>query len=260
MPVIRDSESSSSDDDVSVRARIFDSKRKEKMKAYADRRNKAKESKIQVGDLVLILRDKFSCKSQTLYSKDEFEVVKLNDSQATVVRGNLKYKRNVSMLKRVGAANTSENKNSQKTVSFALHVDKGVSNRAVVPEVESVVNELIDQVQNVRVTLDASQSSESSQDLNLGEILAGNETMLQAHDETQQEAQDEDADPIDGDVDTCFIQADTNEDESYTSAPEDEILIELSERRTSRERKPIDRYGTVVSSDQRKPHVKSSCT
>jgi hypothetical protein len=84
--------------------------------------------------------------------------------------------------------------------------------------------------------------------------------MLQAHDETQQEAQDEDADPIDGDVDTCFIQADTNEDESYTSAPEDEILIELSERRTSRERKPIDRYGTVVSSDQRKPHVKSSCT
>jgi hypothetical protein len=260
MPIIRDSESSSSEDDVSVRARIFDSKKKEKMKAYADRRNKAKESKIQVGDLVLILRDKFSCKSQTLYSKDEFEVVKLNGSQATVVRGNLKYKRNVSMLKRVGAANTSEKKNSQKT-SFALHGDKGVANRAVT-EVESVVNDLIDQVQNVRVTLDASQSSESSQDLHLGEILAGNETMLQAHDETQQDAQDEDADPVDGDVDTGFVQAETNEDESYTSAPEDEILIELSERRTSREKKPIDRYGTVVSSDQRKPHVKSgaSCT
>ena len=165
------------------------------------------------------------------------------------------------MLKRVGAANTSEKKNSQKTVSFALHGDKGVANRAVT-EVESVVNDLIDQVQNVRVTLDASQSSESSQDLHLGEILAGNETMLQEHDETQHEAQDEDADPVDGDVDTGFVQAETNEDESYTSAPEDEILIELSERRTSREKKPIDRYGTVVSSDQRKPHVKSgaSCT
>jgi hypothetical protein len=55
------------------------------MEAYADRRNKAKESKIQVGDLVLILRDKFSCKSQTLFSKIEFELVKLNGSQATVV-------------------------------------------------------------------------------------------------------------------------------------------------------------------------------
>jgi hypothetical protein len=48
-----------------VRARIFDSKKKEKMKYYADKRNKAKESKIQVGELVLIVRDKLSCKSQT---------------------------------------------------------------------------------------------------------------------------------------------------------------------------------------------------
>jgi hypothetical protein len=104
MPIIRDSESSSSDDDLSVRARNFDSKKKEKMKAYAYKRNKAKESKIQVGDLVLILRDNLSCKSQTLYSKEEYKVVKLNGSQATVVRGNLTYKRTVSMLKRVGVA------------------------------------------------------------------------------------------------------------------------------------------------------------
>jgi hypothetical protein len=144
-----------------------------------------------------------------------------------------------------------------------LHDGKGVANRAVTaPEVDLVVNDLVDQVQSVRVTLGASQSSESSQDLHLGEILAGNETLLQAHDETHHDAQDEDTDPEDGDVDTGFVQAETNEDERYTSATEDDILIELSERRTSREKRPVDRYGTVVSSDQRKPHVKSgtSCT
>jgi hypothetical protein len=86
-------------------------------------------------------------------------------------------KRNISMLKRVGVACNGENKNSQTTVSFALYSSKR------------------SKVQNVRVTLDASQSSESSQDLHIGEILAGNETLLQAHDETHHDAQDEDTDP-----------------------------------------------------------------
>ena len=42
------------EDEIVKKVRIFDSKRKSKMKAYADKRWRTKELKIQVGDLVKI--------------------------------------------------------------------------------------------------------------------------------------------------------------------------------------------------------------
>jgi hypothetical protein len=87
-------------DKTNEKARIFDSKKKEKMKKYADTRLKTRESKIAVGDFVLIKQDKLA-KSTTLFFDLVFKVVKLNGSQATVWRDDKKYVRNLSMLKKV---------------------------------------------------------------------------------------------------------------------------------------------------------------
>ena len=86
---------------------------KQKSKDYADMRRYAKENDIQVGDKVLIQQPK-SNKLTTRFEAEPYRIVGRCGSQATIESpAGVRYKRNISLIKRyqepgVGPAKASE--------------------------------------------------------------------------------------------------------------------------------------------------------
>ena len=71
----------------------------------------------------------------------------------------------------------------------------------------------------------------------------------------QNETQSEDDDSELSKIDTGFIQLD---EEQYMSAHENNGQVDMAERQTRRKPKPVQWFGDVVNSDQRKYKAKAS--
>jgi len=85
-------------DDIQVRQ--HDAEYKAKVKEYTDRKRKAANSSISIGDEVLLIRDQISQKTDTRYYNDIYVVVNKNGSQVTVRSSDgRKYVRNSSHLR-----------------------------------------------------------------------------------------------------------------------------------------------------------------
>ena len=84
---------------VESEVRDFDSERKEKGKRYADQKRGARESPISVGDKVLLKQHKRS-KLDTNFEPDPFVVCEKNGNSVVVERNGVKYKRNISFVKK----------------------------------------------------------------------------------------------------------------------------------------------------------------
>jgi hypothetical protein len=85
--------------DLQATARINDEKAKARMKTYNDEyRNTTSKQTIKVGDTVLLLAERRS-KSDPLYEREPFTVIKLNGTMASIKRGGQVLARNVSKLK-----------------------------------------------------------------------------------------------------------------------------------------------------------------
>ncbi len=80
-----------------------DEQAKGKMKENADRRSRAKESEIQVGDTVL-LRQRKKNKWSTRFDPAPFQVVRRKGTMVTVVRNEKYVTRNVSQFKKISSA------------------------------------------------------------------------------------------------------------------------------------------------------------
>ena len=213
-------------EELTEKARIFDSKKKEKMKAYADKKLRVKESKIKVGDLVLVLRDSLS-KRGTSYTTDEYEVVKVRGSQATVVRGDRRYKRNLSMLKKVGSVESKD--------ELGVKVSLG---RPVMAGVSVSVDELVDQVQGMQVESVVEDGTQSQEIFGgQGNVVDEKELFLVSEDLRDEE-------------DKLTLS------DGQSNGELDQALSGMHESRTRRKPKPIERFGDVVSSDWRKPRSK----
>ena len=89
---------SKSDKDSVVRER--DSNAKAKMKAYADKKRRAQQSEIKVGDMVLMKQRK-QTKFSTKFDPVPFRVERMKGTMATVVRNGKYVSRNASLLKKV---------------------------------------------------------------------------------------------------------------------------------------------------------------
>ena len=76
-----------------------DSKSKEKMKVYCDRKLKATPSKLKIGDLVLLRTAQSTNKAMPIYDPDPFTIQCIVGSQATIVRRSQRLRRNLALLK-----------------------------------------------------------------------------------------------------------------------------------------------------------------
>ena len=78
-----------------------DKTRKAAMKAYADKREHAKQPNIKEGDCVLIRRDGMITKGQTPYHMKPYTVIKTKGSMITAQRKQHRITRTVSRFKRI---------------------------------------------------------------------------------------------------------------------------------------------------------------
>ena len=75
-----------------------------------------RSSTIKVGDLVLLLQRQTS-KATTVYEQSPFKVSMISGNQATIIRGNQKLIRNVSMLKLFTPQQTKDAEQDNETVA-----------------------------------------------------------------------------------------------------------------------------------------------
>lgn len=97
-------ESSFSIEDAKARNKI----EKQKAKSYADKRRRARESDVRVGDTVLVWNNKPSSKITPKYFNKKFTVVSINyKSKSAMIQGrdNSRYRRSLNHLKRWNSSN-----------------------------------------------------------------------------------------------------------------------------------------------------------
>jgi hypothetical protein len=219
-----------------------DAKAKEKMKKYGDGKLKTKFSTIKINDFVLLLNTSAS-KSTPIYDPEPFRVIRVHGNQATIQRDDKTLVRNVSLLKTYQPNNKhglnglnqrklkSDNSNQACASSRAVTISLDQSNKVQGRETDNEHDTNNDQHESL---------NDPNMNQNLDEI------------------------PVSSDISALFDESFLTADES-THASESEhddldvTMMNTSEthRSTSRPKrnlKPIERYGSVVPSDQRKPH------
>ena len=245
----------STDDSVETRARIFDSKRKEKMKAYADKKARAKESKIKVGDIVLLAREPKCGKSKTENHKEEFEVIKINGTQAIIKSDEATFKRNTSALKVIGHIKPktkpetdrssfiqvrSTNPQSPVTqVGTGLDGPDLIDLMVVDPPFTDAVNQMRGSILD---DINKRKSAHVDIELSLNELF---------DDEMHEASSEEEFDSAESEANASENEEEPGENRALMVNERDQDGI-FQARRSTRTKKPVEPFGHVVSSDQRK--------
>ena len=96
LPIVRDGMNSTTSDAIRN-----DDKSKAKIKRYADKKLRTRESTLQVGDLVYLKYDTRKSKSQPIYDPTPYKIVSMKGTQVVISRNNSTLVRNSSLLKKV---------------------------------------------------------------------------------------------------------------------------------------------------------------
>ncbi|XP_014678409.1 PREDICTED: uncharacterized protein K02A2.6-like [Priapulus caudatus] len=99
--------------------RAVDKRRKDKMKSYADYKRPARESRIQIGDTVIVKQQR-SNKLSTPYDPRQYKVQNRKGSMVTAKRGDHEITRNLSKLKRVHPVANGEEMDDEVMVELPL--------------------------------------------------------------------------------------------------------------------------------------------
>ena len=100
-------------DDTLVRQR--DASAKEKMKAYADRKRNVKETRIRMGDTVLVkVKQLHMNELSSIYDPVPYEVTSIKGSMVTATRNNKAITRNSSFFKRLPSSSQSNKQQGEE--------------------------------------------------------------------------------------------------------------------------------------------------
>ena len=124
-------------------AREHDKKMKDHMKSYYNKKHKVKESDIKVGDTIIQQQEKKQ-KFTTRFDPRPYKVMSRSRNALTIERDGVRYRRNVSKVKKVrgefGVANTNDN----QTFSEALDEDGIEADNDDVEVVRGQGNEVVE--------------------------------------------------------------------------------------------------------------------
>ena len=235
LPVIRNKQDQCGDQ--AKYAQMRDQIAKQKMKMHADNKNKTSEVKFIIGDLVLLKQSK-THKDSTTYDPKPFTVVKTYGNQVVIRRDNQIFKRNSSMLKKFIATTAGENKSS--TTSITVTILDPPNN----PGTEQLNEDLCRSV----------TPSKSMTEPSTPGISEVSETGSTKDDEQFDDAHDllnEDFEQIKALGESESVTAKTTKEKLQMLY---ESSLDESKLTSKRTRTSTQRYGHVVSSDQRKKH------
>jgi len=221
-----------------------DVKAKIKMKKYGDGKLKTRFSTIKINDLVLLLNTSAS-KSTPIYDPEPFRVIRVHGNQATIQRNDKTLVRNVSLLKIYQSNNKhGPNELNQRKLKSDNSNQACASSRAVM------------------ISLDQSNKVQGRDTGN--EHDTNNDQNESLNDPNTNQNLDEIEIPVSSNISALFDESFLTADESThgSESEHDELdvtMMNISETHTSTSRpkrnvKAIERYGSVVPSDQRKPH------
>ena len=137
-----------------------DDEAKAKMKTYADNRNKAKESKLEIGDIVLVRQEKKN-KMSSFFDPIPFRVVEVKGSMITAARRDKTITRNSSFFKQLKSAVTA----CSKTATLPITDEDEDDYALVAPPGELQRNDL-DQTAILGNTAETEQSRYPSRNRN----------------------------------------------------------------------------------------------
>ena len=216
LPVIRDNSTNDiNNDSITENAIRNDKISKAKIKKYADKNLRTRESTIKVEDLVYLKYDTRTSKSQTIYDPKPYKVISINGNQVKISRAGKTLLRNSSMLKKV------ETKNRSKITPVLI-------------KIENAREEKIDKSKWALVPYVNHTPDESNPELTftplINEMLVLNNPMRAPIEDTMP-------------AEEMNITPDADHDDKSNDA----IAV-----RPKRATKQPDRFGNPVSSDQRK--------